>query len=50
MKKNEKNTVMALFQSKIGWKSMRQRENENYLSFWSLPDTLSKTPKKKEKN
>ena len=41
---------MASFQAKIGWKMMRQRENENYLSFWSLPATLQKTPKKKEKN
>ena len=30
---------MALFQSKIGWKIMRKRENKNYRSFSSLPDT-----------
>ena len=30
---------MALFQSKIGWKIMRQRENKNYRSVSSLPDT-----------
>ena len=30
---------MALFQSKISWKIMRQRENKNYRSLSSLPDT-----------
>ena len=29
---------MALFQSKIGWKIMRQRENKNYCSDQFLPD------------
>ena len=30
---------MALFQSKIGWEIMRQRENKNYRSVPSLPGT-----------
>ena len=30
---------MASFQAKIGWKMMRQRENKNYRSVSSLPDT-----------
>ena len=25
-----KNTIMATFQAKIGWKMMRKRENKNY--------------------
>ena len=33
-----KNTIMALFQSKIGRKIMRQRENKNYRFVSSLPD------------
>ena len=32
-------TIMALFQSKIGRKIMRQRENKNYRPLSSLPDT-----------
>ena len=28
--KNLKNTIMALFQGKIGWKRIRKRENKNY--------------------
>ena len=28
--KKLKNTVMASFQAKIGWKRMRKRENKNY--------------------
>ena len=39
MQKMKKNTIMVLFQSKIFWKIMRQRENKNYRSFSSLPDT-----------
>ena len=30
---------MASFQTKIGWKIMRQRENKNYRSVSSLPET-----------
>ena len=33
-----KNTVMASFQAKIGWKRMRKRENKNYHSVSFLPD------------
>ena len=28
--KNKKNTIMASFEAKIGWKRMRKRENKNY--------------------
>ena len=37
---------MALFQSKIGWEIMRQRENKNYRSVSSLPAAKFKSPKK----
>ena len=37
--KIKKNTIMALFPSKIGWKIMSQRENKNYRSLSFLPDT-----------
>ena len=40
---------MALFQSKIGSKIMRQRENKNYRSVSSLQNTQLKIPKKKQK-
>ena len=33
-----KNTVMASFQAKIGWKRMRKRENKNYHEVSFLPD------------
>ena len=32
--KDLKNTIMASFQSKIGWKMPRKRKNKNY---WSVP-------------
>ena len=41
---------MALFQTKNGWKILRQGENKNYRSFSSSPDTKLKTPKKQQKN
>ena len=28
--KKLKNSIMALFQAKIGWKRLRKRENKNY--------------------
>ena len=31
-KENKKNTIVALFQAKIGWKRSRKRENKNYRS------------------
>ena len=31
---------MASFQAKIGWKTMRKRENKNYRSVLLLPDAL----------
>ena len=37
--KNLKNSFMALFQAKIGWKRLRKRENKNYRFVSSLPDT-----------
>ena len=33
-----KNTIMASFQAKIGWKRMRKRENKNYHYVSFLPD------------
>ena len=33
-----KNTIMASFQAKIGWKRMRKRENQNYHYVSFLPD------------
>ena len=33
-----KNTVMASFQAKLGWKRMRKRENKNYHYVSFLPD------------
>ena len=38
LKKLKKNTIMASFQSKIGWKRLRRRENNNYRSVSFLPD------------
>ena len=40
---------MASFQAKIGWKTLRKRENKNYISFTFLPDGLEKIPKKSKK-
>ena len=45
-----KNTIMASFQAKIGWKRLRKRENKTYISVTFLPDGLEKIPKKKRKN
>ena len=39
IEKIKKYIIMALFQSEIGRKIMRQRENKNYRSLSSLPDT-----------
>ena len=36
--KKLKNTIMASFQGKIGWKMMWKGENKNYRSFSFLPD------------
>ena len=33
-----KNTIMASFRKKIGWKRMRKRENKNYHYVSFLPD------------
>ena len=44
--KKLKNTTMASFQPKIGWKMMRRRENKNYPFVSSLPDASHKIPKK----
>ena len=40
IKKSEKlkNTIMASFQAKIGWKRLRKRENKNYHYVSFLPD------------
>ena len=37
--KGLKNTILASFQAKIGWKTMRKRENKNYHSVPFLHDT-----------
>ena len=37
-KKTQKNTIMASFQTKIGWKWMRNRENKNSNSISFLHD------------
>ena len=36
--KKLKNTIMASFQAKIGWKRLRKGENKNYRSVLFLPD------------
>ena len=36
--KKLKNTFMASFQAKIGWKKQRKRENKNYRFVSSLPE------------
>ena len=36
--KNLKNTIMASFQAKIGWKMMKKRENKNYHYISFLPE------------
>ena len=36
--KKLKNTIMASFEAKIGWKRSRKRENKNYRSVSFLPD------------
>ena len=37
--KKLKNTFMASFQAKIGWKRLRKRENNKYRFVSYLPDT-----------
>ena len=44
-----KNTVMASFQAKIGWKMLRKGENKNYISVTFLPNGLEEIPKKSKK-
>ena len=36
--KKLKNTIIASFHAKIGWKILRKRENKNYRSVSFLPD------------
>ena len=36
--KKLKNSFMASFQAKIGWKRLRKRENKNYRFVSSLPE------------
>ena len=36
--KKLKNSFMALFQAKIGWKRQKKRENKNYRFVSSLPE------------
>ena len=37
-KKIKKNTIVASFKAKIGWKRSRKTENKNYRSVSFLPD------------
>ena len=41
---------MDSFQAKIGSKSLKKRENKNYLSVPFLPDAKKKFPKEQQKN
>ena len=43
--KNPKNTIMASFQAKIGWKRLWKRENKNYRSIMFLANRLEKIQK-----
>ena len=38
LQKKLKNTIVASFQAKIGWKRLRKRENKNYPSVPFLPE------------
>ena len=40
---------MASFQTKIGWKRLKKRENKNYRFVSFLPDGQQKIPKKQQK-
>ena len=42
LKKFEKNTIMASFRAKIGWKRPRKSENKNDRSVSFLPDSKYK--------
>ena len=44
--KKLKNTIMATFQAKIGWKMPRKRKNKNYRSVPFLNNASQKIPKK----
>ena len=46
----KKNTIMAPFHAKIGWKRQRKRKNKIYPSVSFLPDPKYKIQKKQEKN
>ena len=48
--KNFKNTIVASFQTKIGRKRLRKRENKNYPSVPFLPEARKKIPKRGQKN
>ena len=40
---------MVSFETNIGWKTLRKRENKKYRFVSSLPDASQKIPKKKAK-
>ena len=46
LKKFEKNTIMASFRAKIGWKRPRKSENKNDRSVSFLPDSKYKIEKR----
>ena len=47
--KKLKNTIMVSFQTEVGWKRMRKRENKNYRSVRFLPKAQQKIQKKSKK-
>ena len=49
-KKKYKNTIVASFPAKIGWKRQRNRENKKCRSVSFPPNAKQKIPKKQQKN
>ena len=49
--KKQNNTIMASFQAKIGWKTLRKRENKNFhcVPFCSYPTRNRKFQKNRKK-
>ena len=46
LEKIQKNTIIASFEAKIGWKRLRKRENKNYRSVSFHPEEGGKIKKK----
>ena len=49
IQKIKKNTILASFQAKIGWKRQRKRENKNYRSVPFLPTCERKFQKNRKR-